>query len=199
MIGKASIVIKQVNDLIDELQNIKNPELEVKKTQINAISDTIIKIERGGVPVPDDLLVIQQKLLSEIREFDDSDEILFFIADELSKSIRKIKGLHSSLEGVSRSHTYKSRDIPVTPKEVLTTVLVEVLKDCGGRANLNDVQNRMATKLKTKFTPADLELLDGGVVRWQKNVQWLRYRLTNEGVLKKNSPHGIWELADDKK
>jgi hypothetical protein len=197
MIGKASVVIQQVNDLIEELQNIKNPELDAKKNQINALSNVIHQFERSGSQVPNEFIEIQKKLRSELNEFQDSDEILFFIADELSKSIRKIKGLPSALENASRSHTYKSRDIPVTSKDVLKKALIETMKESGGRGYSNDIQDKLAIKLKSILTPADLELLSDGEIRWQKNVQWLRYVLTKNGVFKKNSPRGIWELGDD--
>jgi hypothetical protein len=203
MIGKASHLIKQINNLISELQNLHNPDLEAKKTQIRAISEGIHKIEKSGVPVPNDLIIIQEKLQSELKEFDNPDDVLLFIADEMSKSIEKIRSQHVKLSGESpRSFTYKgriSRDTPTTSRNELKKTLIETLKEFGGSANLNDIQQRMAIKLKSRFTPADVELLDDGVPRWQKNIQWLKYRLTLNGILKDNSPRGIWELVDKEK
>jgi hypothetical protein len=34
---------------------------------------------------------------------------------------------------------------------------------------------------------------------WQNNAQWERFRMTKEGVLRSNSPHGYWELKEDQK
>lgn len=62
MIGKAALAIKQINNLIEELQNIKNPDLEVKKTQIHEISKTIQNIERSGIEVPKDLIIVKERL-----------------------------------------------------------------------------------------------------------------------------------------
>jgi hypothetical protein len=203
MIGKAALAIKQINNLIEELQNTKNPEIDAKKTQINAISKTIQQIERSGVQVPEDLLIIQNKLKTELNQFDNPDDILLFIADELSKSVRKIRDPYNKTSDANiRKNTFKgriSRDIPTIKRPELQRIIIETLKEFGGRANANDVLDKLAIKLKNKLTPADLELLDDGYTRWQKNVHWTRYILTGKGVLKNNSPRGIWELADYKK
>ena len=200
MIGKAALAIKQINNLIEELQNIKNPVLDAKKTQIKAISKTIQQIERSGVQVPDDLLIIQNKLKFELNELDNPNDVLLFIADELSKSVGKIRDHYNKTSDVIiRKNTYKgriSRDIPTIKRPDLQKAVIETLIEFGGRANANDVLDKLAIKLKTKLTPADLELLDDGYTRWQKNVHWTRYILTEKGVLKSNSPRGIWELSD---
>ena len=200
MIGKAALAIKQINNLIEELQNIKNPVLDSKKTQIKAISKTIQQIERSGVQVPDDLLIIQNKLKFELNELDNTNDVLLFIADELSKSVGKIRDHYNkTADVIIRKNTYKgriSRDIPTIKRPELQKAVIETLNEFGGRANANDVLDKLAIKLKTKLTPADLELLDDGYNRWQKNVHWTRYILTEKGVLKSNSPRGIWELSD---
>jgi hypothetical protein len=198
MIGRASLLIKQINDFIVELQNIQNPELDNKKNQLKIISETIRKLEKAGIEVPSDLVTIQNKLNTELNEFDNPEEVLFFVADELSKSIEKIRKYGNYSGDTSMSYTYKgriSRDIPTTSRKVLKETLIDVLNELGGHGNLNLVQEKMAIKLKSQLKPADLELLDDGVPRWQKNVQWLRYKLMGEGVIKDNSPRGIWELS----
>jgi len=39
------------------------------------------------------------------------------------------------------------------------------------------------------------EVITAGAVRWENRVQWLRLRLVERGLLKKDSPWGIWELS----
>lgn len=110
MIGKAALAIKQINNLIEELQNIKNPDLEVKKTQIHEISKTIQNIERSGIEVPKDLIIVKERLQTELKEFDNPDDVLLLIADELSKSIDLIYAYHSfNNRNFSRSIINKKR------------------------------------------------------------------------------------------
>lgn len=111
MIGKASLAIKQINNLIEELQNIKNPDLDAKKTQIKVISEMIQKIERSGVQVPEDLLAIQNKIKHELNEIDNPDDVLLFIADELSKSVGKIRNTYNKTsDTIVRKNTYKTTE-----------------------------------------------------------------------------------------
>lgn len=197
MIGKASHQIKQINDLVKELKNIKNPDLEHKKTQLQAISDTIQKLEISGVPVPQQLVQLRNQLTSELSEFDNPDEILLFIADELSRTIEQIRGIGSD-QRHAKSYTYKGRidrNIPTTPRPELRIVLIEVLNELNGRGTVHEIIRRMESRLKPRLTPADFETLEDGEPRWQKNVQWLRYRMTLNGEMKNNSPRGIWELS----
>ena len=32
--------------------------------------------------------------------------------------------------------------------------------------------------------------------RWRNAAQWARNSMVNEGLLKNDSPHGIWEISD---
>jgi hypothetical protein len=198
MIGKASHQIKQINDLVKELQNIKNPEIEGKKTQIRVINKTIQNLEGSGISVPLELITTQDQINSELREFDNPEEILLFIADELSKTIDTIRRSTSG-QNISKTYTYKGRidrKIPTTKRPELKVVLLDVMSEMNGRGSVNEIIRKMEIRLKARLTPADLELLEDGEPRWQKNVQWLRYRMTLNGELKNNSPRGIWELSD---
>jgi hypothetical protein len=197
MIGKASHQIKQIKDLVKELQNIQNPELEVKKARLHAVSQSIETLGQSGLSIPADLITLQNQIKSEIKEFDNPEEILLFIADELSKTVEEI---HTNISGRSptKSYTYKgriNRNIPKTKRPELKRLLLEVLTEMNGRGSVHEILKQMETRLKGRLTPADLEHLEDGEPRWQKNVQWLRYRMTLDGDMKNNSPRGIWELS----
>jgi hypothetical protein len=68
----------------------------------------------------------------------------------------------------------------------------------GGRAKVADVLQEMGRQLKGKLLPGDLELRkDGKTIAWVNNAQWQRLLMVREGILKNDSPNGIWELAED--
>jgi len=33
-------------------------------------------------------------------------------------------------------------------------------------------------------------------VRWRNTAQWCRHTMVQEGLLKRDSPHGIWEITE---
>jgi hypothetical protein len=198
MIGRASHQIKQINDLVKELQDIKNPELDEKKVRLHAVSKSIETLAQTGVAIPSELITLQNQIRSEIKEFENPEEILLFMADELSKTIEEIRR-NISGRNPTKSYTYKGRidrNVPTTKRPELKRLLLEVLTEMNGRGSVYEILRRMETRLKGRLTPADLETLEDGEPRWQKNVQWLRFRMTMDGEMKKNSPRGIWELSN---
>jgi len=48
------------------------------------------------------------------------------------------------------------------------------------------------------LTPYDYEhLLSGRSIRWKNRAEWARLELVHEGLLKRDSPHSIWELSEE--
>ncbi len=52
----------------------------------------------------------------------------------------------------------------------------------------------MEKRLRGKLTDIDYEFVGAGIERWKESTQWIRYHLVQEGVMRNNSPRGIWEL-----
>lgn len=96
MIGKAARLITQLNELIEELHQTENPELKKKKSQILAINNSIQHLEVEELPIPNDLVKLREKLDSEKKKFDDPEEILDLIKDQLKLTIKKIDQKDSS-------------------------------------------------------------------------------------------------------
>jgi hypothetical protein len=85
-----------------------------------------------------------------------------------------------------------------TNKHVLRENIIRALKKLGGRAKVADVLQEMGRQLKGKLLPGDLELRkDGKTIAWVNNAQWQRLVMVREGILKHDSPNGIWELAEN--
>lgn len=59
-----------------------------------------------------------------------------------------------------------------------------------------DVLERVLEKVRGRLTNADYEKLpSGNDVRWRNTAAWERFRMVEDGLLKSDSPHGIWELT----
>lgn len=87
---------------------------------------------------------------------------------------------------------------PYTPAHLYWPAILSVLVGLGGAAAGEDVIDRVGQKLENVLTPADRERLSSGVeVRWRNRAQWQRYNMGREGLLKRDSPRGIWEITEE--
>jgi restriction endonuclease Mrr len=51
--------------------------------------------------------------------------------------------------------------------------------------------------MKSILKAVDYQMLpSGNDIRWHNTAQWERYTLIQEGLLKSESPRGIWEISD---
>ena len=75
--------------------------------------------------------------------------------------------------------------------------LLNVLVDRGGSAPAREVIDEVGTRLNGRLTTLDRELLASGSIRWQNRAQFVRLRLVEEGLLKKGSSRGVWEITEE--
>ena len=74
--------------------------------------------------------------------------------------------------------------------------ILEALIKLNGSATVREVLHYVEQKLKKYFTDIDWKIIPSGRYRWENNALWVRKELVDEGLLKKNSPHGIWEITE---
>jgi restriction endonuclease Mrr len=56
---------------------------------------------------------------------------------------------------------------------------------------------RVEQVMRGSLKQVDYEPLPSdGTQRWSKSAQWARNRIAREGLLKSDSPRGIWEISD---
>ncbi len=84
-----------------------------------------------------------------------------------------------------------------TPEEAYYQPILKALNELGGSAKMNDVLEKVEQSMKEMLKPADYEMLGSGTnIRWRNTAQWARNSLVKEGLLKSNSPRGIWEITE---
>ncbi len=84
-----------------------------------------------------------------------------------------------------------------TPMESFTPVILSSLVELGGHGTREQVTDRVGKKLDDSLTKADWETLpSGSEIRWRNRVAWQRNTMVKQGLLRKDSPYGIWEIAD---
>ena len=85
-----------------------------------------------------------------------------------------------------------------TPEETFYQPILRALVDAGGAAPMKTVLARVKVAVQGALREVDFQSIgsDPEMVRWTNTAQWARHSMVKEGLLKDNSPRGIWEISD---
>lgn len=85
-----------------------------------------------------------------------------------------------------------------TPETAYYQPILKALFDLGGSAKVKDVLEKVELLMKRVLTEVDYKPLKSKpqMLRWQETAQWARFQMVHEGLLKPNSPWGIWEITE---
>ncbi|MFN3467237.1 MAG: winged helix-turn-helix domain-containing protein [Candidatus Brocadiales bacterium] len=92
--------------------------------------------------------------------------------------------------------TRRPRIPGVTKQSLYRKPILETLLEMGGSGDKNAVLGRVHEKMKGKFNSADYEKTSTGEVRWENTAAWERFKMVKDGLLKADSPRGIWEITE---
>lgn len=84
-----------------------------------------------------------------------------------------------------------------TPGEAHRLPILRALVALGGEAPMQQVLDRVYQEMKHELKPVDLEPLPSSpeTPRWRNAAQWERFRMVQEGLLRADSPRGIWAIT----
>lgn len=76
--------------------------------------------------------------------------------------------------------------------------ILEAIHFLGGSAPMSEVLDRVLQSMKGMLRDVDYEPLasDPDMPRWKNTAQWARNSMVKEGLLRSNSPRGVWEISD---
>ncbi|HEY6284670.1 MAG TPA: winged helix-turn-helix domain-containing protein [Ktedonobacteraceae bacterium] len=85
-----------------------------------------------------------------------------------------------------------------TPEIAYFQPILEALNELGGSAEMNAVVERVEQSMRGVLRQVDYEPLASGteMLRWRNTAQWARNTMVEEGLLKLDSPRGIWEITE---
>jgi hypothetical protein len=83
----------------------------------------------------------------------------------------------------------------LSEREYESPILVALMRR-GGKGHATEITDAVGEALGDRLTDLDRGNLDSGEVRWRNRVQFTRLTLRKRGLLKSNSPRGIWELTE---
>ena len=198
-----SLLIDLVRDVIDRIDcGPVNADSGEKEAKLREIAKAVEKLEKMGVPVPDALRAEKTRLAADMGTQSESEKTLRHLADEFTGIIKDLNarlGLGDAVTKPKKPATKRSRT-PKTDKSVLRKSIIKALRTLGGRARVADVIEEMGRQLKGKLLPGDLEWREStNEYAWQNNAKWERYRMTQDGTLRSDSPRGYWKLGEGQK
>jgi len=97
-----------------------------------------------------------------------------------------------------RSNLGKLRKGQRTPTESYYLPILSVLHEMGGSGKVAEVLDRVGKLMKATLKDVDYQPLASNPdnLRWRNAAQWARNSMIGEGLLKPDSPRGVWGIAE---
>jgi len=85
-----------------------------------------------------------------------------------------------------------------TPEARYREPILGILAEMGGAGKVADVLDRVGQTMKPILKEVDYDPLASTPdrPRWQNAAQWARHTMVKEGLLKADSPRGVWEISE---
>jgi restriction system protein len=85
-----------------------------------------------------------------------------------------------------------------TPTEAYYEPILQALNEMGGAGQTAEVLDRVGQIMKGVLKDVDYQPLASSPdnLRWRNAAQWARNSMVQEGLLKADSPRGVWEITD---
>lgn len=195
-----TLLIELCREIIDNLDVKKDPEAEEKETQLREISRTIERLDKAGVQIPEVLRGEKTRLAAALGSNAEASQILNqFIAgfEGILKDLKAHCNRGKNHEGAKklRCRGFSSNR---TSNKVLRENIIRALQKLGGQAARANIFKEMAHQLDGKLLPGDLELHGrSNKYEWMYRSEWECTNMRKDGLVRTDSPRGIWELIED--
>lgn len=194
-----SLLVELCREVIKRLDGgSDNGETAAMEAQLREIARAIDKLDKQGVPVPGALRAEKTRLAAALSMATETSQVLNLLAEELEELLTGLKRRISCISDVAavKKPRAKRSKSPKTDRSILRKLIVEALKELGGYAHKNDLYKLIEKKYEGRFLPGDFNYLpDGKRIAWKNYSDWEGTLMRKEGLLKSDSPRGIWELV----
>jgi hypothetical protein len=199
--NEPSLLLNLCRDVIDLLDSEEGKaEMVEMEAQLREISKAVEKLEKLKVAVPNALRSEKTRLASALSIQSESVQVLIDLAnglDDILNDLRSRLGndLESSLAKKTRIRYPSSEK---TDTDILRHLIINALQHLGGSAHRNEVLKFMGEQLDGKLLPGDLEWREATqTYAWQDRASLERFYMTKDGIVKTDSPRGVWELTEE--
>lgn len=140
---------------------------------------------------------LASKIADQVRQIRDFTERLKEFYDEWSNLEANLFGKSVEKAG----NDFVGQRLPKglrIPEDKFRLPILETLHEMGGFGQIKDVLSRVYEKMKENLNEYDLKTLPSSseTPRWFNTAQWCRAQMVKEGLLRSNSPYGVWEIDD---
>jgi hypothetical protein len=141
-----------------------------------------------------------ERLMEQVQQLRDAWEQLDKPEDSLAGGTEDPPELDLIERLFSARHhggTVKRQKADKTPEREYRVPILESLEQLGGQGHVKEVLRLVYEKMKNRLTGDDLKPLpSGGEVRWANTAMWARFNMVREGLLRSDSPRGVWEISE---
>jgi len=171
------------------------------QAQLKEVARSTERLQAQGYPIPDDLRRLKLDLMMRLENGEQAAAELKQWAEGLRPLLASIDAALSTAKQSGNGPKTKGNrkrkvKAPRTSQEVLREYLLTALRELGGSARCSEVIDKMREMLAGQLLPGDLMKRKTGEIVWENNAHWERNALVKEGILKKHSPRGVWELVE---
>lgn len=181
----------------DEAQRLlaRTQYLERLVGQVRQLREAWDQLESGALPTPD----LRPPMVKEPVQFDDATarykikEPMPSDDDQNAPELALVDRLFGTRRPRPRQ---RQQSVDKTPEREYWVPILEALEALGGKGYANEVLKIVYTKMKDRFTEDDLQRLpSGNDYRWRNTAQWARRNMVINGLLRDDSPVGVWEIS----
>lgn len=114
--------------------------------------------------------------------------------DTPNTALRRLLGLDGGAG--SKSDPERAPHGSLLPEPEYELPILQALVDAGGSGKAREITAEVGDRLGDRLSDLDRAPLKSGDVRWENRVAFVRLKLKDRGLLKSDSPRGVWELTD---
>ncbi len=164
---------KQVHDEIEEAERLKRERLERAEALVEEAQELL------------DRYRLSLRVTSRGIKFVDAEGKTVYDASKGSEGD----------ESPSRKRLPRGEKTPLRAYE---KPILQALVQLGGSGTPNSVLSLVEEQMKALLRPIDLEPTSPGRdLRWRNTAKWARHKLKEKGLIKSDSPRGIWDISEE--
>ena len=193
------LLVDLCREVIAGLSEQSEGEMVAMKAQLREISRSIERLDKQKVPVPEVLRAEKMRLVSALSSNAEEAPLLADLLVGLEDLLKNLKQQSPSpSDSITIKTTAQQKPSPKTHRNVLRKLIIDGLVQLKGPVRKNDLYQLIEKNYAGKFLPGDFDFLpDGKRIAWQNYCDWEGTLMRKEGLLKTDSPRGVWELSED--
>jgi hypothetical protein len=141
---------------------------------------------------------ISEELFEEVKRY--AEPLVDNFESALWKALRLAKSTPDKKVIAAKQRKPRTRATgELTSQDEFRKPILEALVEKGDRASREEVHKAVERKMKDLLKTGNYELNRDGTTKLEKGIDYARLKLVHDGLLKRGSPRGIWEITEEGK